>query len=56
MDPKNDAFCQVDTRFLAIFGVEKVVFSTFSKLFKKFLSIAFDLKMVTFGCIFQSNG
>ena len=33
MDPKIDTFCQVDIRDLAILGVEKVVFSTFSKLF-----------------------
>ena len=33
MDPKIDTFCQVDTRVLAILGVEKVVFWTFSKLF-----------------------
>ena len=33
MDPKIDTFGQVDIRDLAIFLVEKVVFSTFSKLF-----------------------
>ena len=33
MDPKIDTFGQVDIRDLAILGVEKVVFWTFSKLF-----------------------
>ena len=33
MDPKIDTFGQVGTRVLAILGVEKVVFWTFSKLF-----------------------
>ena len=33
MDPKVDTFGQVDIRDLAILGVEKVVFWTFSKLF-----------------------
>ena len=32
IDLKIDTFCQVDTRVLAILGVEKVVFWTFSKL------------------------
>ena len=33
MDQKIDTFGQVDIRDLAILGVEKVVFWTFSKLF-----------------------
>ena len=33
MDPKNDTFGQVDTRDLAILGVEKVAFWTLTKLF-----------------------
>ena len=33
MDPKIDTFDQVDMRVLAILGVKKVVFWTFSKLF-----------------------
>ena len=33
MDPKIDTFGQVDIRDLAILGVEKTVFWTFSKLF-----------------------
>ena len=33
IDPKIDTFGQVDIRVLAILGVEKVVFWTFSKLF-----------------------
>ena len=33
IDPKIDTFCQVDIRDLAILGVEKDVFWTFSKFF-----------------------
>ena len=33
MDPKIDTFGQVDIRVLAILGVKKIVFWTFSKLF-----------------------
>ena len=34
MDLKIDTFRQIDIRDLAIFGVKKVVFWTFSKLFR----------------------
>ena len=33
MDPKIDTFCQIDISDLAILGVKKVVFWTFSKIF-----------------------
>ena len=33
MEPKIDTFGQVDIHVLAILGVEKIVFWTFSKLF-----------------------
>ena len=33
MDPKMDAFCQIDISDLSILGLEKVVFWTFSKFF-----------------------
>ena len=36
------------TRDLAIFGFEKVVFWTFSKLYRKCLGIVFGLKRPTF--------
>ena len=37
MDSKIDTFCQIDTRVLAILGVKKIVFVTFSKLFWSYL-------------------
>ena len=45
IDSKIDTFCQIDIRDLAILGVEKVVFLTFSKFFLelKCLGIVFEL-------------
>ena len=43
MDPKIDTFGQVDIRDLAILGVEKTVFWTFSKLFWIFLGSVWAL-------------
>ena len=39
--------------FLTILWVEKVVFWTFSKLFRMCLSLVFELKRSTFGSIFS---
>ena len=43
MDPKIDTFCQIDICDLAILGVEKVVFWTFSKFFKSCLGSVYAL-------------
>ena len=55
MDPKIGTFGQVDIRDLAILGVEKTVFWTFSKLFWSCLgsvqALFSTLKIPTFGCI-----
>ena len=56
IDQKIDTFCQVDTRDLAILWVKKIVFWTFSKLFRKCLGIIFGLTRPTFGCILSSKG
>ena len=51
IDPQIDTFVQVDIRFLAILGVEKVVFWTFSRLLWTYLESVFGLKRPTFACI-----
>ena len=43
MDPKIDTFGQVDIHDLAILGVEKTVFWTFSKLFGSCLGTVWAL-------------
>ena len=50
MDPKIATFGQVDIRDLATFGVEKVVFWTFSKL-----RMLAKKKMLIF-CLLESGG
>ena len=51
MDPKIDTFCQVDTRVLAILGVEKVVFWTFSELFWSWLGSVWALCLTLKGLL-----
>ena len=47
IDPKIDTFWQVGIRDLAILGVEKIVFWTFSKLFVSSIRHFFGLKKPT---------